>query len=355
MAVVSRADTDLEQAVRMTLQRADMAGMLLGVRHGADRVEYLTAGEDAVGRPMTPESLFPVQSVTKLATALAVLRLVELDKLALDAPLDRYIPEAQAARHDVTIRDLLRHTSGLPNMPADPPAWTLSLDWLQWAKACLSSPLEYDPRSRVAYSGVGYCLLGILIGRQVDHTYPDALRQLVLEPLEIDGFIGEDPDRPVVQVRYDSDEHAGTDLAYANSAFYRSMGFPDGGLVTTAAGALALLDAFLGSPAGFLGERIRTEAIQNQVGDLGGGVSGYLDWESSPWGLGPEIRGSKTPHWTPQQADPGSFGHSGDSGCLVWRDDAADLTWVRFGTREHPWMLDPELPLYAALYGQAPT
>lgn len=337
----------------MTAHHADMKRNAIGRRHGANRTEYLTVGADATGRPLTPEALFPVQSVTKLATALAVLRLVERDELALDAPLEQYLPDAQAARHDVTIRDLLRHTSGLPNMPAEPPAWTRSLDWPQWADACLSSPLEYDPRSRVAYSGVGYCLLGILVGRLLDRTYPDALRQLVLEPLEIDGFIGEEPDRPVAQVRYDSDEHAGTDLAYANSAFYRSMGFPDGGLVTTAAGAMALLDAFLGIPADFLGERIRTEAIQNQVGDLGGGVSGYLDWESSPWGLGPEIRGSKTPHWTPPQADPGSFGHGGDSGCLVWRDDVADLTWVMFGTREVPWMLDPDLPLYAALYGGA--
>lgn len=343
----------LDAAVRSTLQHADLPGMVVAVRRGVEPATYVAVGEDAEGGQLTPESLFPVQSVTKLATALAVLRLVDMDGLSLDAPLRRHLPDAAASQHEITVRDLLRHTSGLPNLPpSESVRWTLSLDWEQWAAACLAAEPEFAPRTRVGYSSVAYCLLGVLIARHTRTEYSDALRALVLEPLEIEGYIGEEPPRAVAVVRYESDEHAGTELAYANSAFYRSFAFPDAGLVTTAAGALALLDAFAGDPAAFLSSGVLRAATRNQVGKRGGGVFGFLEWSSCPWGLGPEMRGAKAPHWAPLQAHPKSFGHTGDSGCLVWMDRNAGLAWVMLATRAFAdWMLDPELPLYGALYG----
>lgn len=70
-------------------------------------------GADARGRPLAPDSLFPVGSITKLVTVLNVLRLVDRGALHYDDRLDTYLPDSAAARAGVTLRMRFTHTSGL--------------------------------------------------------------------------------------------------------------------------------------------------------------------------------------------------------------------------------------------------
>jgi CubicO group peptidase (beta-lactamase class C family) len=59
----------------------------------------------------------------------------------------------------------------------------------------------------------------------------------------------------------------------------------------------------------------------------------FLEWPKCPWGLGVELRGKKTPHWTPVQASPLSFGHVGATGCIAWADPSNGVAWAMLGTR----------------------
>jgi CubicO group peptidase (beta-lactamase class C family) len=59
------------------LQRPAISGVVIAVARDGHPVEHLAVGSDARGRPLTPDSLFPVASITKLVTALSVLRLVD--------------------------------------------------------------------------------------------------------------------------------------------------------------------------------------------------------------------------------------------------------------------------------------
>ena len=73
---------------------------------------------DVAGKPVTPDSVFHFWSVTKLFTASAILQLAEDGKIALDDPVNKYLPEFQpvtksGAPATVTIRQLLSHTSGM--------------------------------------------------------------------------------------------------------------------------------------------------------------------------------------------------------------------------------------------------
>src|SRR5690606_17553766 len=69
---------------------------------------------DPAPRPMRPDTIFDLASITKaVATTSAVMLLVQRGELDLDAPIGRYLPEARAARR-VTARQLLTHTAGLP-------------------------------------------------------------------------------------------------------------------------------------------------------------------------------------------------------------------------------------------------
>jgi beta-lactamase class C len=328
----------VQQAIHETLDRERVAGMALAVARGGG-TDCLFFGQDGAGEPLGRETLFAVASITKLATALAVLRLVDQGILRLDDPLAHHLPEAVAAQEGVTLRSLLSHTSGLPHEIPQAPAYEPGLNWARLALACLSTPLESAPLERVQYSNPGYGLLASVVERQTGQPFAEALAWLVLDPLGIEGYLGaEQPRRPAV-VEGVRSPHRGSPLEPYNSPFWRSLGLPWGGLVTTLEGALALVQAFAGTPPGLLQPATLAEARRNQAVDpisgrtLSGGPGRPLWWQECPWGLGPELRDAKSPHWAPAEADPASYGHAGASGCIAWHDPVADLSWCIVGTR----------------------
>jgi len=290
-------------------------------------------------------SLFPVASVTKLATALAVLRLVDAGVVGLDDPLATHLPEAVSAAHPgVTIRRLLSHTSGLPtDVPQETAPYAPGLSWPSLAEACLRTPLQQPPFTRVRYSNVGFGLLAVVVERRTGRDFPSALRSMVLDPLGIEGYLGDEPPRPPATLSGVRGAHAKTPLEPFNSRFWRSLALPWAGLLTTPEGALALVRCFLETPSGFLRPETVAESLRSQTDDLGGGFVKPLVWNPCPWGLGPDLRGQKSPHWTPAPPilSPESFGHSGASGCLAWADPLRGVAWAILGTRtaDSGWLL----------------
>ena len=225
--------------------------------------------------------------------------------LTLDDQLSEHLPEAVAAQHGVTIRALLCHTGGLPIDVAEALApYALGLDWPKLCAACLETPLETPPGTRVQYDNVGYGLLAAVVEWRTKQGFADALRDLVLGPLGIEGYLGAEPPREVATLADVRGRQRGGELEPFNSAFWRSLALPWAGLLTTAEGALALVRAFQGHPADFLRPETRAEATRNQTGDLAGGFVKPLYWSPCPWGLGPDLRGNKTPHWAPAEAGP---------------------------------------------------
>src|SRR6266540_5200865 len=110
---MSLINQNVRNAIEEVLRAAQVPGVVLAVARGDRPAEFLAIGEDALGRPLAHDTLFPVASITKLATALAVLRLAEEGALTPDDQLSEHLPEALAAQHGVTIRALLCHTGGL--------------------------------------------------------------------------------------------------------------------------------------------------------------------------------------------------------------------------------------------------
>jgi beta-lactamase class C len=326
--------TVVQPTVKEILHNSYVPGMVIALTKGDGPIEYLVFGTDGQGQPLHAETLYSVASISKLATALAILRLIAGGELALDDPLDRYLPDA-AARQGVTLRMLLSHTSGLPNDPPPELApYDPELDWPSLASACLAVPLEHPPKTRVTYSNVGFGLLAITIERLTGQPFGVALKELVLIPLGIEGYLGVEPPRAPAWVVGELGEHAGTPLSPYNSMFWRHLALPWGGLITTAAGALGLVRAFVGVPTDYLPPALLSEAIHDQTDGLGGGlVSGVLEWPHCPWGLGVELRGDKVPHYSPVEASPTSFGHAGASGCLVWYDQRAGIAWSMLSCR----------------------
>ena len=104
------------------MRSARIPGLAVAIVKG-DQIVYAKGyGQaDPAGRPVTPQTPFLIGSNTKPFTALAVMQLVEAGKVELDAPVQRYIPwfrvaDEQASRQ-ITVRQMLHQTSGLPQPP----------------------------------------------------------------------------------------------------------------------------------------------------------------------------------------------------------------------------------------------
>ena len=143
--------------------------------------------------PVSPASLFQSGSVAKQFTAAAVMILVEEGKIGLDEPVIKYFPEARAAAwRDVTVRQLLTHTSGIPDIfgEHDEDSYTKGIldfrrDYTEdeLLQRYLTLTLDFKPGDRWNYSNTGYELLGFLIHRVSGMFYGDFLEQRVFHPL----------------------------------------------------------------------------------------------------------------------------------------------------------------------------
>ncbi|WP_129633006.1 serine hydrolase domain-containing protein [Candidatus Oscillochloris fontis] len=345
----------LTTAAEACRSAANMSGLLLAVAHAESPAQTFVLGSDAAGVALEVTSLVAVASLTKLATALAVLRLVDLGALDLDADLAEYLPTAAAARPGVTLRRMLSHSAGLPVDIR--PAWApyqLGLTWPKLAAACLAEPPVAAPASVVQYGNLGYGLAALVVEMTSGLPFPIALQDLVLNPLGIEGYLGHELPRPPALIA-DVRGNNPPGLTPFNSAFYRSLALPWAGLLTTVGGALALVRAFAGHPARFLSATLRHEALQNQTPGLAGGSFTPLWYTDCPWGLGPELRGDKQPHWAPSTVAPHSFGHAGASGALAWYDPATQISYAIIGTRTaaNGWLLRHATQLGATVVGGA--
>jgi len=305
------------------------------------------SGTDETGRVLTADALMPIASITKLATALAILRLVDTGEVDLDAAIGRWIPDAVAGTRDLTARHCLTHIGGLPaDVDGARAPYGPGLDWPMLAAACAATPPIQAAGVSVIYSNVGIGVLATIVERVHGTSFLAAARTLVFTPLGIGGTLGREPPQPPVRVagvvpplEPGEEPSPRESISYR---FWRGVGFPWGGMVATAEDALRLVAAFAGRPSGFLSDRTRAEATRDQTLGLGGGMPVFqLTWPACAWGLGAELQGGKVPHWAPREAGPDSFGHVGATGTIAWHAPQFDTTWAMFAPRFFlPWITD---------------
>lgn len=315
------------------MERHKIPGMAIAWMHEMGSPQYLSLGTDRDGEVLEKDNLFPVRSIAKLATSLCIHRLVDAGYLSVNDPLVKYIPQSRVAVEGITIRTLLCHLSGLPNWYDETNApWSENLTWHMVKQACYATKPEIAPNTKVIYSNVGYGLLAAIVEELTNQPFQEAMRNWVFEPLGIDAYYGDPSPRRVAKILVpgENPENIGTPVEEINSAMSSRVGMPFGGLITNLDGTLALIQAFLGKPHGFLRAETFMEATRNQTGVLPGTL---FDWLLCPWGLGPELRGTKKPHWASIRTSPESFGHAGDSGCIIWTDPSQNVTYAILATR----------------------
>jgi CubicO group peptidase (beta-lactamase class C family) len=157
----------------------------------------------ATGEPVGPTSLFRIASVSKPVTGIAVMRLVENNRLSLD---DRVFgpagilgatyptPRGNERIENITVRQLLQHTAGFSNVPDDPMFQSTALTHQQlitWVLGASERFVTRDPGTRYDYSNFGFAVLGRVIERRSGRSYEQYVRENVLAPAGItDMWIG---------------------------------------------------------------------------------------------------------------------------------------------------------------------
>jgi CubicO group peptidase (beta-lactamase class C family) len=163
----------------------DLRGVAMVTRAGTVRTELAGGLADAaVGVPCTLATRFQICSISKQFAAVAALLLVEAGRLALDDPVDRWLPGGPPQWSRVTLHHLLSHTAGVPHWreapgldPAEPvpPAERLA--------AILAAPLRTAPGQAWHYTSPGFVLVGLIVERASGQPYASFLTERILAPL----------------------------------------------------------------------------------------------------------------------------------------------------------------------------
>jgi len=141
-----------------------------------------------LGRDNAPDTRFKLMSVTKSFTAVAVMTLEQTRRLELDDPVGRHLRPWPEAWSGVTLRHLLSHTSGIPNLEGQ---WGMRARqgderglavWPAVERAVASTPLATVPGEVTSYSNFNYVLLGLVIESVSGEDYGSYLRSAVLGP-----------------------------------------------------------------------------------------------------------------------------------------------------------------------------
>ncbi|MFI6294873.1 serine hydrolase domain-containing protein [Nonomuraea sp. NPDC050790] len=197
---------ELQQAIQAIVD----AGFLgVQTRVNDEQGEWVgSAGRRKLGTSAKPatDGLFRIGSSTKTFIATVVLQLVADDVLRLDEPVADHLPEFKLDRK-ITLRMLLQHTSGLPNYTGEFRADGsvepgIAAGGKEWADARfrtyqpeelvrfgLSRPARFEPGTSWSYSNTGYTLAQLLIEKVTGQSIADAMKQRILDPLELRGTL----------------------------------------------------------------------------------------------------------------------------------------------------------------------
>ena len=191
------ADVDRRDVrLRTMLQDVTAAGIpgALAQVQSAEGVRVAAAAgvsDLATGATLRPDARFRVGSVTKSFVATVVLQLVGEGRLKLDEPVGRRLPGLLADGDQITVRQLLNHTSGLADYTADPSVLTGALgnrvftprELVALAQAL---PATGPPGSAWEYSNTDYIVAGLLVEAVTGHSLGRELRERLIEPQHLD-------------------------------------------------------------------------------------------------------------------------------------------------------------------------
>ncbi len=285
---------------------------------------YVTAAALEVCRERVPEAnldpsqVFLLASISKPMTASGVMILADRGQLSLGDPVRKFIPEFSGGdRNLVTVRHLLTHSSGLPDMlPENTELRRRHAPLEDFVAATCKTPLLFKPGSEVRYQSMGILLAAEIVQRVTRRPFREFLHDELFRPLGMTrtslGLGG----RKIAETA--QCQVTGDDDWNWNSPYWRNLGAPWGGVHSTTGDVTTLLRLFLYPDGRVLKPDTVAAMVTNQTPGL-----------NKPWGLGWSV----APGTFGKACSARTFGHSGSTGTLAWCDPVAKVTFVLLTTR----------------------
>ena len=344
-----------------------LAGMVTVVMRRGELAFAETAGKADVerNRPMRPDTIFRIYSMTKPLTSTAIMMLYEEGRFQLDDPISKFIPafanprvymggsrgkiESVPAEREITFRDLLTHTSGLTYgfMESNPVdalyrAKTNGVDF-QTGTTSLKDiverlgtfPLIAQPGKAWNYS-VATDVLGYLVEVISGQPFQVYLKEKVLAPL---GMVNTDFHVPADKHdRFAANYQAGPggklelidDPGKSRYLAPRAVNSGGGGLVSTADDFFAFGQMMLSGEGEILSRKSVELMTTDQLTPAQKGVSGFMPgyFDNRGWGFGVAIDTQRV-----DLQSVGRYGWDGGTGTSWWADPAEDLTGILLSQR----------------------
>lgn len=327
----------LQELLNRFVAEGQVDGTAVAVAQGGARVAELYAGNAAPGRAASPDTLWPLASISKLYTAAVVMALVERGLLTLSMTARSVLPEFHGGgRESVTLRHLLTHTSGVVYESPEMEQRLLDQATLdEIVDEAYTYPLLFRPGARHSYSDYNFALAGRIASVTAGRPFPELVRELVLEP----GRLG-DTFMPPPRSEYHRLARVVEPLAYKtesdmyNSAYALDLAHPAFGTVATASDLLrfGLLFAPTSTHHIFSAATIRTMTTDQTGGNTPGTDFGSELDTPRPWGIGFTVKGATG--FGGDLLSPETFGHGGASGCILQVDPTSDIA-VAYVSNKH--------------------
>ncbi len=298
----------------------------------------------ATKRPIAPDSLFWIASMTKPITGAAILMLQDEGKLNVADPVAKYLPEFANLKTpsgkpaNLTITQILTHTSGLGEAggPDAKKAKTLADLVPLW----LAAPMQYEPGAKWQYTQSGINAAGRIVEVVSGLSFDVFLQQRIFDPLKMTDttFYPDAAQLARLATGYAKNKDTGELTPVPPRADFGTRDRPpqgNGGLFSTPRDYARFCQMLVGGGEfdgrRYLSEKALTFLATPQTGDL---PTGFFQNDTFGkrganygWGLGTSIL--RTPHeGVAAMLSPGSFGHGGAWGTQAWVDPVKGFAYV---------------------------
>jgi CubicO group peptidase (beta-lactamase class C family) len=336
----------IHTAIQNSIEKHEIAGAVTVVA-GKDKIlhfECAGLADNAADRPMKPDSLFWIASMTKPITGVAILMLQDEGKLNVSDPVAKYLPEFANLKTpsgkpaNLTITQILTHTSGLGEAggPEAQRAKTLADLVPLW----LAVPMQFEPGEKWRYCQSGINAAGRIVEVLSGMTFDAFLQKRLFDPLGMKNttFYPTPEQRAQLVTAYAKNKETGLLAPVPPRADFGLRDRPpqgNGGLYSTARDYARFCQMLL-NDGSFEGHRYLTTAAMKylatpQTGDM---PTGFFQNETYGnrganygWGLGTCVL--RKPHdGVASMLSPGSFGHGGAWGTQAWIDPAKGVAYV---------------------------
>ena len=336
----------IDKAMQEMIAKKEIAGAVTVVltRNEVLHLEAHGFADAAAKRPMTPETLFWIASMTKPVTGVAILMLQDEGKLTVADPVAKYLPEfgdlktPSGKPANLTITQILTHTSGLGEAsgPAAQSARTLADLVPLW----LAAPMQYEPGEKWKYTQSGINAAARIVEVVSGMSFDAFLQKRLFEPLGMKDttFYPSDEQRARLATAYAKNKETGSLESVPPRSDFGPRDRPpqgNGGLYSTAPDyarfCRMLLNGGMVEGRRYLSDAAMKFLTTPQIPDM---PTGFFQGDTYgsrgsnySWGIATCIL--RNPHdGVASMLSPGTYGHGGAWGTQAWIDPVKGVAYV---------------------------